>query len=98
MFRMEDSMLNKMQAHQDTEKKGQEIYEQRILPLLEPAEKGKFVAIDTATAEYEIDRLHADAIVRLLQRCPDASICTVRVGYPVPYQPRWPRLRPARDD
>ena len=46
MFRMEDSMLNKMRAPQDTEKRGQEIYERRILPLLEPAEKGKFVAID----------------------------------------------------
>ncbi len=88
-------MLDKMQAPQDTEKKGQEIYEQRILPLLEPTEKGKFVVIDTVTAEYEIDRLHADAIARLLRRCPGASVYTARVGYPVPYQPRWPRMRPA---
>ena len=90
-------MLNKMQAPQDTEKKGQEIYEQRILPLLEPTEKGKFVAIDTSTAEYEIDGRDADAIVRLLKRRPDASVCIVRVGYPVPYRPRWPRMRPARE-
>ena len=91
-------MLDKIQLSQDTEKRGREIYEQRILPLLEAAEKGKFVAIDTATAEYEIDGRHADAIARLLKRHPDASVCTVRVGYPVPYQPRWPRLRPVRDD
>ncbi len=91
-------MLEKIQAHHDMETRGREIYEQRVLPALEPGEKGKFVVIDTATAEYEIDRLHADAIARLLRRCPGASVYTARVGYPVPYQPRWPRMRPARDD
>ena len=84
-------MLNKMRAPQDTEKKGQEIYEQRILPLLEPTEKGKFVAIDTPTAEYEIDVLRRfDAIANLLKRCPvRLGLHCYRKGYPVPYQPRW---------
>ena len=91
-------MLDKTQLPQDTEKRGREIYEQCALPALEPGEKGKFVVIGTATAEYEIDRLHADTIARLLRRRPGASVYTARVGYPIPYQPRWPRISPAHDD
>ena len=91
-------MLDNAQVSDDIENLGLEIYERLILPLLKPSEKGKFVAIDTSTAEYEIDRSHADAIARLVKRHPRASVCTVRVGYPAPYQPRWPRLRPAVHD
>ncbi len=91
-------MLKKTYTPEDTEKRGQAIFNRRVLPMVNRDEKGEFVVIDVATEEYEIDRRHADAIARLLKRLPEAEIFTARVGYPIPYQPRWPRLRPAEDD
>ena len=91
-------MPSETHTSQDTDKIGQAIFKRRVLPLANQNEKGNFVVIDISTEAYEIDRSHADAIARLLKRRPDAEIFTARVGYPIPYQPRWPRLRPARDD
>ncbi len=88
-------MLNKTYTLEDTDKRGQAIFKRRVLPMVNQGEKGKFVVIDVATEEYEIDQRHADAMARLLERRPEAEIFTARVGYPIPYQPRWPRLRPA---
>ena len=78
-------MLDKMQLPQDTEKRGLEIYEQRILPLLEPTEKGKFVAIDISTAEYEIDGRDADAIASPASTMPGrlGLHCASRLSSPV---------------
>ena len=33
---------------------GKSIYEERIRPLVDPAERGRIVAIDVETADYEL--------------------------------------------
>lgn len=62
-------------------RRGTEIYERDIAPQLKPADKGKFVAIDIETGEYEIDPDEMTASRRLRDRIPDSQTWMVRVGY-----------------
>jgi hypothetical protein len=48
---------------------------------VESGNKGKFVAIDIETGEYEMDGNEMEASNRLRARCPDAQIWLVCVGY-----------------
>jgi hypothetical protein len=61
---------------------GKEIYERRVRPLLKPEDDGKFVAIDIATEEYEIDVNEWEAIARLRARGQVPQIWLVRIGKP----------------
>ncbi|HEY7330219.1 MAG TPA: hypothetical protein VH592_21455 [Gemmataceae bacterium] len=63
-------------------RRGDAIYEQKIRPLLKPRDKGKYVAIDIETGEYEISKSEMAACDRLDARIPDAQTWMVRVGYP----------------
>lgn len=60
--------------------KGEAIYLERIRPLVEPAETGKYVAIDIDSGDYEVDGDDPQAVARLLTRRPDGVIFGVRVG------------------
>ena len=64
---------------------GEAIYKDKIRPLVESAEKGKFVVIDVETGDYEIDADDAAATRRLLKRRLDAVTYGVRVGYRAAY-------------
>ena len=61
---------------------GDAIYDQQIRPKLRPEDKGKFVAIDVDTGEYEMDEDEYNAVMRLLERMPAADSWLIRVGYP----------------
>jgi hypothetical protein len=63
-------------------RRGDAIYEEKILPLLKPRDRGKYVAIDIETGEYEISKSDLASCRRLRARIPDAQIYGVRVGYP----------------
>jgi hypothetical protein len=63
-------------------RRGDVIYEQKIRPHLKPRDKGKYVAIDIETGEYEISKNALTACHRLRARIPDAQIYGVKVGYP----------------
>lgn len=69
----------------DLPARGAALYEQKIRPLVEPRENGKFVVIDIFSGDYEVDIRDADATSRLLVRRPDAMTWAVRVGHPTPY-------------
>ena len=62
-------------------KRGDAIYEKKILRKLTPKDVGKFLAIDIDTGEYEV----ADAVISasepLLARLPDAQIWCIRIGH-----------------
>lgn len=61
--------------------RGQRLYEEKLKTVLEPTEKGKFVAIEVETGEY----LVADTLLEVLQRAkekyPTKLFHTVRIGY-----------------
>ena len=76
----------------DIASKGQAIYEEKIRPLVDPAEKGKLVVIDVDSGDYEIDSNHAAAVGRLNARHSGVITFTVRVGYSAAFKTGF-RLR-----
>ena len=61
---------------------GGEIFDRQIRPALQPEDKGKFVAVDVESGDYEIDGDDYTAVMRLRSRKPDADIWLMRAGYP----------------
>jgi hypothetical protein len=73
--------------------RGKEIYERDIRPLVEAGNKGRVVAIDVHTGEYELADDALRSTERLRARLPEAEIFFIRVGYPGLHQILSPRLR-----
>ena len=73
-------------------KRGKRLYEMKIKHLVDPQEKGKFLVLDITTEEYVIGPDLGYATQELRERCPDAVIHTVRIGYPAVYRLRSPRI------
>lgn len=63
-------------------RRGTALYEQQVRPLVEAGNKGKIVAIDIETGEFEMADDGLTAANRLLAHNPDAQIWCVRIGYP----------------
>ncbi len=61
---------------------GRGIYQERILPNLSPSDKGKVIFIDIETGGYEIDADECAAMIRFMERFPNAVGWSERVGYP----------------
>jgi hypothetical protein len=66
--------------------RGQALYEQEIRPKVEPENKGKYLIINVATGEYEMDADDLAASKRAKARFPAAPLYTMRVGYPTAYR------------
>ena len=60
---------------------GDAIYDQQIRSTRQPEDRGKFVAIDVDTGEYEMDEDDYKAVMGLRARMPAADSWLVRVGY-----------------
>lgn len=62
---------------------GDEIYENKIRPLVEEGNKGKMVAIDIDSGEYEMGNYNdmIECAHRLFDRNPEAQIWMVRIGH-----------------
>jgi hypothetical protein len=61
-------------------RRGDEIYERRVLPDLKGGEEGKFVVIDIESGDYEIDSDELAASDRLLARHPQAQFWLRQIG------------------
>jgi hypothetical protein len=61
-------------------RRGDEIYEHDIRPLVEAGNEGKYVALDIETGAYEIDSDELAASDRLLARRPEAQIWLRQIG------------------
>jgi hypothetical protein len=74
-------------------RRGEAFYQNDIRPVVEAGNKGKIVAIDIETGQYEVATDVIAATDRLLARLPDAQIWCVRIGYPAVHRiggrPRW---------
>jgi hypothetical protein len=62
-------------------RRGTEIYEQQIRPQVAAGNKGRFVALDIDTGDFELADNDMDAANRLIARKPDAQIWCVRIGF-----------------
>jgi hypothetical protein len=76
-------------------RRGAELYEQQVRPLVEPGNQGKIVALDVDTGVFEVADDTLTASRRLLARLPDAQIWCVRIGYPAVHR-FGPRVRAVR--
>lgn len=64
-------------------RRGTEIYEQRIRPLVEHGNRDRFVLIDIDTADYQVADDPLEASKPLIARHPDAQLWCVRIGHRV---------------
>ena len=55
---------------------------ERIRDEVEPGNRGRFLAIDIETGDYEIDNDDFAAIQRAAKRHPGAVFYVTRIGYP----------------
>ncbi len=62
-------------------KLGDEIFDRQVKPSLKPEDNGKFVVIDVDTGDYEINEDDYTAVMRLLERKPEADGWLMRVGF-----------------
>jgi len=60
--------------------RGDQIYETQIRQRVESGNRGKVVAIDLETGDFEVDMREISACDRLETRHPDAQIWIVRIG------------------
>lgn len=58
-----------------------EIYQEKIKPLVEPQESGKFIVIDVTSGDYEIDEEIVEAFDRLKARRPESVAGGLRIGH-----------------
>ncbi len=65
---------------------GQKLYNDQIRPIVEEANKGKFLIIDVVSGDYEIDGDDLTACERLLTRHPYGAVFGVRIGYNSAYK------------
>lgn len=68
-------------SREEHARRGNEIYEQQVRPLVEAGNRGKIVAIDIETSAFEVAEDTLTAADRLLARCPNAQIWFVRIGH-----------------
>ncbi len=68
----------------DTEiQKAEALYQTQLRPLLEPVQKGKYVAIDVPSGEYFVGEEILDAYHKASQKYPNRTFVFKRIGYPV---------------
>ena len=79
-------------SDEEVAQRGDEIHERVVVPHLKAEDKGKIVAIDVETEEWEMDKHELAASDRLYARRPDAEIWLRRVGFPYVHRFRSPRL------
>lgn len=61
--------------------KSKAFYERKLKDLLEPAEKGNFVAIEPDTESYFVDKDGTKALLRARDAFPDKLFFLIRIGY-----------------
>ncbi len=84
-------ILTPRYSKEEFARRGDEIYNRVIRPLLKKEDEGKFVVIDIETEAFEIDSDELAASDRLLSRYPNAQVWVTQVGsrYARRFGPRY---------
>lgn len=67
-------------------RRGRELYERQVRPLVEDDHRGRIVAIDIESGAFEVADDVLTASDRLFARYPDAQPWSVRIGSPAVYR------------
>jgi hypothetical protein len=62
-------------------RRGTELYETKIRPLVQPGNDGRILAIDIESGEYAVADDTIEACQTLIDKNPDAQIWSLRIGY-----------------
>ena len=62
-------------------RRGEEMYRRDIRPEVETSNRGKFLALDIDSGDYEIDTEELGALDRLKAKHPDGAYYILRIGY-----------------
>jgi hypothetical protein len=84
-------------SQEECARRGTEIYEREIRPLVESSSRGRIVAIDIETGSYSVADDNLSAADNLFQKLPNAQIWFVRVGYPAVHR-IGPRMQVKAND
>ena len=68
-------------SNDEAARRGTELYETKIRPLVEEGNVGRFLAIDIETGDYAVADRRYDACKVLIDKNPDVQIWTLRVGH-----------------
>lgn len=74
------TVLQPRYSKEEFARRGDEIYERDLRPVVEAGNEGKYIAIDLETGAYEIDADELAASDRLLARRPEAQIWLRQIG------------------
>lgn len=66
--------------------RGQALFEREISSQLDASARGKFLALDIETGEFEIDADEKAALKRAQAKHPNAALYLVRIGHPTAYR------------
>lgn len=66
--------------------RGQALYEREIRHRLGSDARGKFLALDIESGEYEVDADERAAVQRIRAKHPDAVLYLLRIGQPTAYR------------
>jgi len=66
--------------------RGQALYDERIRAQVEASHRGKFLALDIETGEYEIDVDELATLKRAKAKHPNAALYLLRIGFPTAYR------------
>jgi len=72
---------NRRYGKEEFARRGDAIYQKKVLPRLKAENEGQFAAIDIESGAYEIDSDELAAGDKLRARIPDAQIWMVKIGY-----------------
>lgn len=83
------SVQPRRRAAEETARRGDEIYEQKVRPLVEAGNLGRIAAIDVLSGSYALGET-ASAAARLLRaERPDAEVWLVRIGHRALHRIGW---------
>jgi hypothetical protein len=68
-------------SKEEFERRGTELYEQKIRPLVEKGNHGRVVVLDIETGEYQVADDGLEACQPLIARNSDAQLYCIRIGH-----------------
>ena len=78
-------MSHERHSKEEQARLAREIYEREMRGQVEPAEVGRFLALDVESGDYEVADGDLEASNRLIERRPNAVAHLMRVGYEAAY-------------
>jgi hypothetical protein len=73
---------NDPEAGDDLVESGQRLYEERLRKLLEPAQAGRYIAIEPVSGNYFLGDTGTEALLEAHRALPESVFYLARVGYP----------------